>query len=197
MSLPTILSHTFFFPSLFLPLSFPSFSPCPFLLSFSSPSSPSLSDLLETNKPYLVNSLRVPALPTLLLFAKSIDTNTDCSRCVCVKCVTVRMWSVGLVYVCTYVCDLTRSFRVTIQCFSSEYTYSPHIRTWYHSIRTTSFIIIAFAVVCIIIIAFSHGRVRESNHVKRVIHCTYSVMIGVTTNGPKVQSLYWLSYIIL
>jgi len=38
------------------------------------------SDLLETDKPYLVNVLRTPALPTLTLFGRSIDTNNDCSR---------------------------------------------------------------------------------------------------------------------
>ena len=38
------------------------------------------SDLLETDKPYLVNVLRTPALPTLTLFGSSLDTNNDCSR---------------------------------------------------------------------------------------------------------------------
>ena len=38
------------------------------------------SDLLETDKPYLVNVLRTPALPTLTLFGSSLDTNSDCSR---------------------------------------------------------------------------------------------------------------------
>ncbi|XP_053908950.1 probable ATP-dependent RNA helicase DHX34 [Cuculus canorus] len=38
--------------------------------------------LLETNKPYLVNCLRVPALQALLLFSRSLDTNVDCSRLV-------------------------------------------------------------------------------------------------------------------
>ncbi|KAM6100841.1 putative ATP-dependent RNA helicase DHX34, partial [Pterocles gutturalis] len=38
--------------------------------------------LLETNKPYLVNCLRIPALQSLLLFARSLDTNADCSRLV-------------------------------------------------------------------------------------------------------------------
>lgn len=36
--------------------------------------------LLETSKPYLVNTMRVPALQTLLLFAKSLDTNSDLTR---------------------------------------------------------------------------------------------------------------------
>jgi len=39
--------------------------------------------LVETTKPYLVNVMRVPALQTTLLFAQSIDTNSDCSRIVC------------------------------------------------------------------------------------------------------------------
>ncbi|XP_041367761.1 probable ATP-dependent RNA helicase DHX34 [Gigantopelta aegis] len=39
--------------------------------------------ILETNKPYLINTMRVPALQTVTLFSNSIDTNTDCSRLVC------------------------------------------------------------------------------------------------------------------
>ena len=46
----------------------------------SSMSLPLFSDLLETNKPYLVSSMRTPALQTLTLFSQNIDTNTDCSR---------------------------------------------------------------------------------------------------------------------
>ncbi|XP_068273657.1 probable ATP-dependent RNA helicase DHX34 isoform X1 [Nyctibius grandis] len=38
--------------------------------------------LLETNKPYLVNCVRVPALQTLLLFSRSLDTSADCARLV-------------------------------------------------------------------------------------------------------------------
>ena len=38
--------------------------------------------LLETNKPYLINAMRVPALQTLLLFARSLDTNADLTRTV-------------------------------------------------------------------------------------------------------------------
>jgi len=41
------------------------------------------TSLVETTKPYLVGVMRVPALPTLLLFAQSVDTNADCSRLVC------------------------------------------------------------------------------------------------------------------
>ncbi|XP_075043225.1 putative ATP-dependent RNA helicase DHX34 [Mixophyes fleayi] len=39
--------------------------------------------LLETNKPYLVNCVRLSALQGLLLLARSLDTNTDCCRIVC------------------------------------------------------------------------------------------------------------------
>nr|CAD7574761.1 unnamed protein product [Timema californicum] len=39
--------------------------------------------LLETTKPYLVTTLRIPAAQTLLLFSQSIDTNSDFSRLVC------------------------------------------------------------------------------------------------------------------
>ncbi|XP_071481519.1 probable ATP-dependent RNA helicase DHX34, partial [Diadema antillarum] len=38
--------------------------------------------LLETNKPYLVNTMRVPALQTVLLYARSLDTNQACTRLV-------------------------------------------------------------------------------------------------------------------
>uniref|UniRef100_A0A672J0Z0 DEAH (Asp-Glu-Ala-His) box polypeptide 34 n=1 Tax=Salarias fasciatus TaxID=181472 RepID=A0A672J0Z0_SALFA len=38
--------------------------------------------LLETNKPYLSNCVRVPALQALLLVANSMDTNADCTRLV-------------------------------------------------------------------------------------------------------------------
>ncbi|BFY97868.1 hypothetical protein BsWGS_00907 [Bradybaena similaris] len=40
--------------------------------------------LLETNnKPYLVNTMRVPALQTVTLFSNSIDTNAECTRLIC------------------------------------------------------------------------------------------------------------------
>uniref|UniRef100_A0A182U3Q7 RNA helicase n=1 Tax=Anopheles melas TaxID=34690 RepID=A0A182U3Q7_9DIPT len=39
--------------------------------------------LLETNKSYLTNTLRMPAAQTLLLFAHTIETNASCSRIVC------------------------------------------------------------------------------------------------------------------
>lgn len=39
--------------------------------------------MLETNKPYLMNTLRMPAAQTLLLFAHTIDTNATCSRLLC------------------------------------------------------------------------------------------------------------------
>ncbi|XP_030798598.1 probable ATP-dependent RNA helicase DHX34 isoform X3 [Rhinopithecus roxellana] len=42
----------------------------------------SFVSLLETNKPYLVNCVRIPALQSLLLFSRSLDTNSDCSRLV-------------------------------------------------------------------------------------------------------------------
>ncbi|XP_069017292.1 probable ATP-dependent RNA helicase DHX34 [Embiotoca jacksoni] len=38
--------------------------------------------LLETNKPYLSNCVRAPALQALLLVANSVDTNADCARLV-------------------------------------------------------------------------------------------------------------------
>ncbi|XP_053323739.1 probable ATP-dependent RNA helicase DHX34 [Spea bombifrons] len=39
--------------------------------------------LLETNKPYLVNCVRMPALHGFLLLARSLDTSADCCRIVC------------------------------------------------------------------------------------------------------------------
>lgn len=36
--------------------------------------------LLETTKPYLMNTLRMPAAQTLLLSAHSIDTNSTFSK---------------------------------------------------------------------------------------------------------------------
>jgi len=36
--------------------------------------------LLETNKPYVVNTMKVQALQTLFLLSSSIDTNTECNR---------------------------------------------------------------------------------------------------------------------
>ena len=39
--------------------------------------------LLETNRPYLKNSMRVPVLQTILLFSSSLDTNSDCTRVIC------------------------------------------------------------------------------------------------------------------
>lgn len=39
--------------------------------------------LLETTKPYLMNTLRMPAAQTLLLFAHSIDTNSTFSKIIC------------------------------------------------------------------------------------------------------------------
>ncbi|XP_065138856.1 probable ATP-dependent RNA helicase DHX34 [Paramisgurnus dabryanus] len=38
--------------------------------------------LLETNKPYVSNCVRVPALQALVLVANSVDTNADCTRVV-------------------------------------------------------------------------------------------------------------------
>lgn len=39
--------------------------------------------LLETNKTYLMNTLRMPAAQTLLLFGHTIDTNLTFSRLIC------------------------------------------------------------------------------------------------------------------
>ncbi|KAM5145282.1 putative ATP-dependent RNA helicase DHX34 [Mantella aurantiaca] len=47
--------------------------------------------LLETNKPYLVNCVRLPALQGLLLLARSLDTNTDCCCIVCDGWIEVKV----------------------------------------------------------------------------------------------------------
>ncbi|KAL4227796.1 negative regulation of nuclear-transcribed mRNA catabolic process [Mactra antiquata] len=39
--------------------------------------------ILETNKPYLINTMRVPALQTVTLFSNYIDTNSTCTRMIC------------------------------------------------------------------------------------------------------------------
>lgn len=36
--------------------------------------------VLETNKPYLMNTMRVPALQTCTLFSNCIDSNANCTR---------------------------------------------------------------------------------------------------------------------
>lgn len=36
--------------------------------------------LLETNKPYLINTMRVPALQTVTMFSNNIDTDAACMR---------------------------------------------------------------------------------------------------------------------
>lgn len=42
-----------------------------------------LRSLLETTKPYLMNTMRMPAAQTLLLFANAIDTNGNGSKVIC------------------------------------------------------------------------------------------------------------------
>lgn len=46
--------------------------------------------LLETNKPYVMNTLRMPTLQTLLLFSQSIDTSGTFSRIVFDSWIEVR-----------------------------------------------------------------------------------------------------------
>ncbi|XP_066495045.1 probable ATP-dependent RNA helicase DHX34 [Tiliqua scincoides] len=47
--------------------------------------------LLETSKPYLVGCLRLPALQALLLLARSLDTNADCTRLVADSWLDLRL----------------------------------------------------------------------------------------------------------
>ncbi|KAK4469233.1 hypothetical protein MN116_006806 [Schistosoma mekongi] len=51
-------------------------------------------DLMETTKPFLINTIRVPALPTLLLFCREVDTNADISRIVFDSWLEVRLLDV-------------------------------------------------------------------------------------------------------
>ncbi len=47
-------------------------------------------NLFETNKAYFMNCMRVPALQTLLLYAKSLDTNAECTRILCDTWLEIR-----------------------------------------------------------------------------------------------------------
>ena len=70
-------------PDILLPMEAPTTQPTPSKQQTQSSSNHQLLtfvSLLETNKPYLVNAMRVPALQTLLLFAQSLDTNADLTR---------------------------------------------------------------------------------------------------------------------
>nr|CAH8840474.1 unnamed protein product [Trichobilharzia regenti] len=51
-------------------------------------------DLMETTKPFLVNTIRVPALPTLLLYCREVDTNADISRIVFDSWLEIRLHDV-------------------------------------------------------------------------------------------------------
>ncbi|XP_078313868.1 putative ATP-dependent RNA helicase DHX34 isoform X2 [Crassostrea virginica] len=46
--------------------------------------------LLETNKPYLINTMRVPALQTVTMFSNFIDTDASCMRLVCDGWIEIR-----------------------------------------------------------------------------------------------------------
>ncbi len=41
------------------------------------------STLLETNKPYIMNVMRSPAMQTLFLYASTLETNNDFTRILC------------------------------------------------------------------------------------------------------------------
>ena len=49
-----------------------------------------LRNLFETNKPYFMNCMRVPAAQTLLLYARSLDTNDHCTRIICDEWIELR-----------------------------------------------------------------------------------------------------------
>lgn len=47
-------------------------------------------NLFETNKAYFMNCMRVSALQNLLLYAKSLYTNADCTRILCDEWIEIR-----------------------------------------------------------------------------------------------------------
>lgn len=47
-------------------------------------------NLFETNKAYFMNCMRIPALQSLLLYAKSLDTNAECTRILCDSWLEIR-----------------------------------------------------------------------------------------------------------
>jgi ATP-dependent RNA helicase DHX34 len=51
-------------------------------------------NLFETNKAYFMNCMRVPALQTLLLYARSLDTNAECTRILCDSWLEIRFLDV-------------------------------------------------------------------------------------------------------
>lgn len=46
--------------------------------------------MFETNKAYLMNCMRIPALQSVLLYARAIDTNSDCTRLICDEWLELR-----------------------------------------------------------------------------------------------------------
>jgi len=51
-------------------------------------------NLFETNKAYFMNCMRVPALQTLLLYARALDTNAECTRILCDSWLEIRFLDV-------------------------------------------------------------------------------------------------------
>ena len=47
-------------------------------------------NLFETNKTYLMNCMRIPALQSLLLYARTLDTNAECTRIICDEWLEIR-----------------------------------------------------------------------------------------------------------
>ena len=45
---------------------------------------------METNKPYLLNVMRTPAMQTLFLYAATLETNNDFTRVLCDQWLEVR-----------------------------------------------------------------------------------------------------------
>ncbi|ORE07685.1 P-loop containing nucleoside triphosphate hydrolase protein [Rhizopus microsporus var. microsporus] len=65
--------------------------------------------LLETNKPYILNITRTPGIHVLLLFAKSIDTNFDCSLLVVDKYYIIRFRTTPVAEYVLYLSSKLRS----------------------------------------------------------------------------------------
>ena len=45
---------------------------------------------METNKPYIMNVMRTPAMQTLFLYASTLETNNDFTRILCDQWLEIR-----------------------------------------------------------------------------------------------------------
>lgn len=95
--------------------------------------------LLETNKPFLINSLRVPALHSVLLVARSIHTNVDCSRLVVDRWLDIRSTDAASMQLLLFTCVKIRRMlaeslarKLAGDLFSSS-DILKHVLDYYHT----------------------------------------------------------------